>query len=969
MVTDKWEHQSVKFQSKGVDIVHPLDETAEHAYPFFSNATTLFEGSLTTRPGLELLAVFNGIGTGPIHSIFHHGDRTFVGTGARIGGYHEGTTWLVNGDYNEENNTGWYNNGEAVSAVPWNTVSGEPVIYVTGGVSAEGQMRKILIEEIQNYGIGIPPNMSLADVIVSPGTATVHTSTTASEIWVTPGDVLQWVFTYYSSRFMVESNPCMEGAGYTHSAAETYLHAHIVCKNSPDAQVDKIRLYRRGATLFDYFFVAETDMVGTKDDSTTVDDMNGDTWAAANEMVSFDNDQPFTTYNYDAKEVKHAMPVQVIFGPYMGKYMMGVGERYRPGYVYWCNAYNPDAAGAENCMEVTGSGEPLVTGFIYNGRAYVASKNNIYVIYPSTTGDSTFTNLSTNAGMGVWHRHSVTVGPKVWFLGKQGIYEFDGGNAINITENSLIRPLFYGGQYDTTLWTHDPVDWIATDEELRLAWMDPYLYFHYKGYRSFTANTWRYHVYAQRWEPWDVNVGENIRLMVGSSHPNKIRYYFGSYSSQLYQQDGYSDDGSQIETFISTRFFDQDSPREQKLFGDAMVEFEPNGIPITVVPYVNEDPDNGLPETILPTDGGRQRAIIQVKPAGSEEGVLARSISFNFRWFATTQPPQLHQLDIAYLPRPDERIVRETDWTDAGYPAPKYVRGLIIEADTMGNEKTLFIQGDGTTYATKSLPAEAAYVEHGAVRRVYQLSWTPPFRAINLRLITQDTDPWSIYKMEWVYDKEPECFKDWDTNWQDLDWPYEKYIKGVSIEADTQGEEKTINLCINGDSDTIVDSFIMNHDGRTITVRHFENVLARTMKLYSPDAGTCGYLYNVKWIWDREPPVMLRWETQENTFNLKGFGVMREAYVGVRSTDIICLDWWVDRVRQQRKFIDPTNGERKKIKVEFEAIKGKNFKFLFTCSEPFKLYLGDSEVRIKEWNQDLGWKVYQLPFEGGEENP
>ena len=63
------------------------------------------------------------------------------------------------------------------------------------------------------------------------------------------------------------------------------------------------------------------------------------------------------------------------------------------------------------------------------------------------------------------------------------------------------------------------------------------------------------------------------------------------------------------------------------------------------------------------------------------------------------------------------------------------------------------------------------------------------------------------------------------------------------------------------------------------------------------------------------------------------------------------------------------SGERKKIKVEFEAIKGKNFKFLFTCSEPFKLYLGDSEVRIKEWNQDLGWKVYQLPFEGGEENP
>jgi len=155
----------------------------------------------------------------------------------------------------------------------------------------------------------------------------------------------------------------------------------------------------------------------------------------------------------------------------------------------------------------------------------------------------------------------------------------------------------------------------------------------------------------------------------------------------------------------------------------------------------------------------------------------------------------------------------------------------------------------------------------------------------------------------------------------------------------------------------------------------FNNVLARTVKLVSPDGGTCGYLYKVDWIWDREPPALTRWETQENALHSNAYIYLRELYVGLRSTDVVCLDIWTDQgngqfnVQLPRIFIASTRSERQKPKVELPAVKGKNFKFLFTSSQPFKIYNSDTEVRLKEWNQDLGWKVYQLPFLGGQENP
>lgn len=50
-----WQRQIVKFNNKGLDLIHPVDQVDEEHYSRFINVKSVQEGSIQPRPGSSLV--------------------------------------------------------------------------------------------------------------------------------------------------------------------------------------------------------------------------------------------------------------------------------------------------------------------------------------------------------------------------------------------------------------------------------------------------------------------------------------------------------------------------------------------------------------------------------------------------------------------------------------------------------------------------------------------------------------------------------------------------------------------------------------------------------------------------------------------------------------------------------------------------------------------------------------------------
>jgi len=50
-----WQRQVIKFNNKGLDLIHPVDQVDEEHYSRFINVKSVQEGSLQPRPGSSLV--------------------------------------------------------------------------------------------------------------------------------------------------------------------------------------------------------------------------------------------------------------------------------------------------------------------------------------------------------------------------------------------------------------------------------------------------------------------------------------------------------------------------------------------------------------------------------------------------------------------------------------------------------------------------------------------------------------------------------------------------------------------------------------------------------------------------------------------------------------------------------------------------------------------------------------------------
>ena len=87
-------------------------------------------------------------------------------------------------------------------------------------------------------------------------------------------------------------------------------------------------------------------------------------------------------------------------------------------------------------------------------------------------------------------------------------------------------------------------------------------------------------------------------------------------------------------------------------------------------------------------------------------------------------------------------------------PAAKWVKGIVIDVDTLGVAKTLTIEADDV--------AQVSISPSAAGRRSLEFSW-PKFRGQLLRIRPTGAGTVKLYSYRWIFDEEPFALSRWES--------------------------------------------------------------------------------------------------------------------------------------------------------------------------------------------------------------
>lgn len=275
--------------------------------------------------------------------------------------------------------------------------------------------------------------------------------------------------------------------------------ANVCVTPSPYPQHTFINLYRRGGSLPDAWRLVLQAQVSTLVQGTCgvgtllINDNVSDTTLSTSVILEFDNDQPVTSVT--ALNV----PLKFIWGPVgTDARVLGCGDPSRPECVYFSKPGNADAWPPQNFIEVSSPGTAIIAGCVYNTRTFAFSRETIFELVEGLGTGVTYTPFRTPSARGLFSPWGLCVGPAMYFISKDGIYETTGGQETSLVEND-IKPLF--PTYDSPardVEGYEAIDF-AQPDAMRLRYHNNELYFIYRGFTTGSYQMLVYDVYKRRW--------------------------------------------------------------------------------------------------------------------------------------------------------------------------------------------------------------------------------------------------------------------------------------------------------------------------------------------------------------------------------------------------------------------------------------------------------------------------------------
>lgn len=642
--------------------------------------------------------------------------------------------------------------------------------------------------------------------------------------------------TNYDPRTGAESNPSPEQATTTFvdSLRRTLAIPAVAYGDSALRQ----RFYRRGGFLTDNWYYAGENSA----DGGTFEDTLSDLELAAADTVEIDHYQPVATVD-DAGETVLAQPVPILFGPYNSQ-LFGLGDPYRPGFVYASLPGEPDHWPPDLTCEVCPPSEELMNGGLLGNQPFVFSRSRPYALYVNLTGTAGLTSSPTGGTRGLVGRWAFCSGAgSLWGVANDGIWRFNGGDTPLVSDK--IRPLFQG----QTVYGYLPIDF-TVPEALRLAVYRDELYFGYQdtdGDRQVLV----YQILTGQWRHYQF--GRAQAALYADGEGEEARLLLGGASTGLgYELAGFSDDGLPIEAHVRSASWDWGRPREEKLLGDQIIELDPQGLTLSWSNFLNNETVENTPSIDVGNFTGRQRVILD---SFGDIPQRARNLAVDLTWSSASAAPTVYYFGTSFTPNPDITMNRVTNWDDCGSSDPKYVMGVTLDCDTGGGDRTVLVEADFngtiTTLATLTVNTDG--------RHKVAFSWLGQ-RAMQVRLRpTSDCGPWILFRADWNTQQEPSRIATWDAY---FDNGWDQYYTGLDLYCDTGGATKQVAVTVDGvtlvNPETSNAWWDVTTAGRQVVHLTLPTGRGHVFRFYALDANV-GTLYQYRWHLVEEPSEQHNW--------------------------------------------------------------------------------------------------------------
>lgn len=290
-------------------------------------------------------------------------------------------------------------------------------------------------------------------------------------------------------------------------------------------------------------------------------------------------------------------PLPYIWGPFEDR-VFACGNVLDVGSVYYTEFADPDSAPDTNRVEVCSPSEVLVHGCVYDGRSYVFSDSRMFALIPSFNAASKYNVVPVPNAKGLWAPYALTVGPKIWYLANDGIYESSGGNIEKISMD--LDPIFPNG--DRVGYAVNglyPVKMGAAGggseiTYLRLTYHNGELFFDYRDCHD-DVHTLCYDIASKAWYLYDYFVGASTTTKVifhttetsFEDNDAQTKLVIGTDIGKLYKCDGNGSGVESIPCTIRTPALDVGDSRAKKIYGDIVMDMNTDGVSVTCTPYIN----------------------------------------------------------------------------------------------------------------------------------------------------------------------------------------------------------------------------------------------------------------------------------------------------------------------------------------------------------------------------------------------
>jgi hypothetical protein len=359
---------------------------------------------------------------------------------------------------------------------------------------------------------------------------------------------------------------------------------------------------------------------------------------------------------------------------------------------------------------------------------------------------------------------------------------------------------------------------------------------------------WIYSLLFQFWRHYDL--GEPVEALLAEDRdqfPPQL-LMGASDSARVYVHEGTHDDGAAIRGVARTGALNQGLPRVHKLYGDVELEADLLGVTAQVVVYADKE-SRIIATTLVPPQVGPQVYLVD---AFGSAPLLAQDVSIEVVLESAAASPWIGRCGPSYVPQPESSIRRMTEWDNLGAATNKLIKGVLIEADTFGQQKTLQVVLDGG-----STPAHTFTLQTSG-RQFKHVAFPAQLDARLVRLVPSDSSVWIPYEIRWVF--------------------------------------------------------------------------------------------------DQDPLELTRWETQEVDHGIPDEQTLLWAYVTLRSSADVTLEITARRTGgttlSGSVVIPSTGGDRRKVYVTLPALKGVLFRYVFSAETAFRLFREESVVLVQPWGAD-----------------